>query len=546
MKKGCFGTVVANALMGVRRAHGALLLGLLLLSLLTPALADSEEISWQPWSDEILAEARAEGRLVFVSGTSKACPWCRKMEAGAFEDKGVRKLIAQSFLPVRVNLRERDEVPARFQDLQPPTLLVLAADGGEMFFHHGYLEAQELMSALTQALGKRTPSRPGPAGLNGMPSFTLGLNEAAFNLQLIKARRGDQAARAWLVQTLKHVASRHDPVWGGVFDLGTAGSYKKTLSDQVVAGWIFLAGGEAFDDSACEQDARDTARYVMRFLKGDRGLFEEQEGVISRAGAPADYFRLDDQDRRSKGLPKVSTNRSIAGSALMMARMAELYGVSGEGQFLEYAEAIRGSLITDAERRKNEISPEDSVAMARGFLAFYSVTADRKLLTSSSQSFSTARRVYRSSSGSQISGGSSADFARTALLLSRYTGDESLQKEGRRIVTKLEASNSDRGGDPRIVEALFDAPREPLHIVVVGSKRDDQARQLWSEAIQLVHPFLRREWWDREEGPLPNPDISYPLLTRPAAFLCFERRCSLPLFTRSELQAKLQEAVPPL
>lgn len=538
--------VAANAPIGVRKVRIALLLGLLLLFPMTLALADSEEISWQPWSDEVLTEAKASGRLVFVSGVSKACPWCRKMESGAFEDRGIRKLIAHSFLPVRVNLRERDEVPARFQALQPPSLLVLAADGGEIFFHHGYLEAQELISALTHVLEKQTPSHSSSSRLNTMPSFALGLNEAAFNLQLIKARQGDQSARAWLAKTLKHLASRHDPVWGGVFDLGAAESFKKTLSDQVVAEWIFLVGGEAFDDSAYERDAQATARYVMKFLKGDRGLFEGAEGVISKDVAPADYFRLDDQARRAKGLPKLSTNTSMAGSAMMMARMVELYGASGEGEFLEYAKVIRGSLAVPLERRKNEILPEDSVAVARGFLAFYSVTADRKLLTLSSQALGNARRVYRSSPGSQISGGSYADFARMALLLSRYTGDESLQREGQQIVTQLEASSPNRESDPRIIEALLAARSEPLHLVVVGSKRDPQARQLWNEAIRLVHPYLRREWWDREEGALPNADVSYPHLTRPAAFLCFERRCSLPLFTQLELQAKLREAVPPM
>jgi hypothetical protein len=536
----------ASASMGDRRLRWAILFATLFVGLVKPAFVCAEEIAWQPWSEEVLAEAQTRGRLVFVSGFSKACPWCRKMEGGAFEDEGLQKLIADSFLPVRVNLRERDKVPPRFESLQPPATIVLAADGGELFAHHGYLEAHELIDALKEVVTKRSPSRRSFSQQSTLPSFALGLNEAAFNLQLSKARQGDQAARAWLERSLKELEERHDSVWGGVFDLSKRGSYIKSLPDQNLALWMFLVGSEVFDKPTYEQYARDTARYVMHFLKSDRGLFEQHTDSISKDVTPADYFKLDDEHRRAMGIPKVSNTTSFSGSALMMERMVELYGVTGETEYLNYAEVIRSSLSGDARRRAKDPSAEDSVAMAQGLLAFYSVTADRKFLAMSSQVLHNARRHYRSVSGSQASGAALAQFARVAITLSRYLGDAPLQREAEGVVDGLGASVSKGEGDPRIVEVLEEARREPLHIVVVGSKSNAQARALWREAIRLVHPYLRREWWDREEGPLPNPDVSYPLLPRPAAFLCFEKRCSLPLFTESELRAKLREVVPPL
>jgi hypothetical protein len=53
--------------------------------------------------------------------------------------------------------------------------------------------------------------------------------------------------------------------------------------------------------------------------------------------------------------------------------------------------------------------------------------------------------------------------------------------------------------------------------------------------------YLRREWWDRREGALPNPDVRYPQLASAAAFVCVDTRCSVPLFTEQELRERLAQ-----
>jgi hypothetical protein len=53
--------------------------------------------------------------------------------------------------------------------------------------------------------------------------------------------------------------------------------------------------------------------------------------------------------------------------------------------------------------------------------------------------------------------------------------------------------------------------------------------------------YKRVEWWDRSEGPLPNPDVAYPELGRAAAFVCAEGRCSRPLFSVEDLLALAAE-----
>lgn len=71
---------------------------------------------------------------------------------------------------------------------------------------------------------------------------------------------------------------------------------------------------------------------------------------------------------------------------------------------------------------------------------------------------------------------------------------------------------------------------DPLHLTVVGSKHDAQAQQLLLATMDQPGWYKRAEWWDQTEGKLPNPDVSYPSLKRPAAFVCTENRCSLPIY----------------
>ena len=81
---------------------------------------------------------------------------------------------------------------------------------------------------------------------------------------------------------------------------------------------------------------------------------------------------------------------------------------------------------------------------------------------------------------------------------------------------------------------------EPAHITVVGAKDEESAKALWLRSLRLGVPYSRREWLDRREGPLLNSDTQFPPLSKAAAFLCANKRCSLPLFTDAELSERIE------
>lgn len=58
-------------------------------------------------------------------------------------------------------------------------------------------------------------------------------------------------------------------------------------------------------------------------------------------------------------------------------------------------------------------------------------------------------------------------------------------------------------------------------------------------ALTHLATYRRIEWLHAREGPLPNPDVTYPTLARPALFACIDRRCSLSAFAPDHAKAAL-------
>jgi uncharacterized protein YyaL (SSP411 family) len=77
--------------------------------------------------------------------------------------------------------------------------------------------------------------------------------------------------------------------------------------------------------------------------------------------------------------------------------------------------------------------------------------------------------------------------------------------------------------------------REPAHVTIVGAKDDPAARALYAAARTYPTRYLRIEWLDRREGPLPAADIDYPEMPEAAAFACANGACSVPVFTVAEV-----------
>jgi uncharacterized protein len=131
-----------------------------------------------------------------------------------------------------------------------------------------------------------------------------------------------------------------------------------------------------------------------------------------------------------------------------------------------------------------------------------------------------------------------AQLARFSNLLAHYTGekgDQHIASRAMRCLATPEIATGDLSAPVLLAEMQF--THTPLHVTVVGGKRDEAARSLFRAALSAGLAYKRFEWWDPAEGPLPRADIQYPSLAHAAAFLCTASTCSAPITDSRVLQS---------
>jgi uncharacterized protein YyaL (SSP411 family) len=135
-----------------------------------------------------------------------------------------------------------------------------------------------------------------------------------------------------------------------------------------------------------------------------------------------------------------------------------------------------------------------------------------------------------------------AALVRAANMVQHYSGsDRPLQmaKHGMKYLAAVAAASGEQY-HPDVLLADHELSVAPIHITIVGHKDDPAAQTLHAAALRYPSDYLQIDWWDKREGALPNPTISYPELARAAAFACTANACSTPVFDANELEKRVQ------
>lgn len=139
-------------------------------------------IRWQPWGAAPFARARAEGRPVLLSIVASWCRHSRRMDRVSYARDEVAAVVADRFVPVRVDADRRPDVAARYGLGGLPTTVFLTPDG-EVIGGGTYVEGSRFADILARvssafAAGEHRrptgvppaparPPAPGP-GLDGL------------------------------------------------------------------------------------------------------------------------------------------------------------------------------------------------------------------------------------------------------------------------------------------------------------------------------------------------------------------------------------------
>ncbi len=576
--------------------------GLIVFALCLGAGARADGIAWQPWSDQVFAKAEREGKLVLLDLEAVWCHWCHVMDETTYRDPTVVKLMNERFIAAKVDQDGNPALSQRYEDWGWPATVMFDGKGRELHKERGYVEPAAMTQLLEALVDKPEPIPEIPASkpaaqalLTAQQKQVLGdrleagydsehggwgnrhkfLQADALDYLLQRLASGDATAETRVRQTLLNARAIIDPVWGGIFqysDDGTWNSphYEKIMSSQANAVRLYATAHVLLGDQEFRAAAAQIADYMLAHLKAPAGSFyPSQDADLSPEIKGKQFYALGDQERRKLGEPRIDRNLYAREAGWAISAFVALHEATGEQRWLNAAlDAARWTiaqrLTPDGGWRHDS---EDgggpfmttNLAMANATLDLYRVTAERMWLSLARRTadFMIDKLVDESVGGfalAPVPPGATGVMARPIKhfddntnavrfynALAHYTGDATYAATTRRTMAYLAGTPSANRAAfwPGLLQADAELASQPLHMTVVGKKGDEAAHALYRQALTYPATYRRIEWLDQAEGPLPNPDVTYPTLDRPALFACIAKRCSLPIYAPEEAHRKL-------
>jgi len=572
------------------------------LSLVSTARAQEKPgIAWQPWSDDIFQRAAAGHKLVLLDLEAVWCHWCHVMDEVTYADPRVIALVREKYLAVRVDEDARPDLSNRYEDYGWPATVLFKWDGSELAKRRGYIPPGPMASMLQAFADDPTPGpsveqepavAPAPdaalskdqlaamrsafvqaydferGGWGGVHKF---LDWDALEYCLTQGAAGDAQMEKMARQTLTAGLKLVDPVWGGVYQYSTDGDwdhphFEKIMPFQAENLRLFALAASLWHEPQWLEPAWKIRGYMKTFLDSPEGAFYTSQDADPTPGEHGGkYFALDDAARRKQGVPRVDRHIYARQNGLAITGLAALYAASGDAAPL--ADARRAAQWVLAHRalpgggfrhdEKDAAGPylADTLAMARAFLALYTVTAERPWLDRAEAAadfidakfraplgFATAATVPAAILTPKPEVDENVALVRFANLLAHHTGKSAYRAMAGHAMRFLAAPTVLKRQGYAVSGILLadgELRAEPTHITIVGTKDDPAARALFAAALRGAPPYTRLEWYDPREGPLPHADVEYPTLPEAAAFLCTNSACSSPVRTPEALARKL-------
>lgn len=561
------------------------------------------------WSEAAFAQAAREHRFVILDLHAVWCHWCHVMDEKTYGDPKVQSLISKRYIAVSVDADSDPDLNSRYGDWGWPATIVLAADGSEIVKRRGFIPPEQMAALLQAIIDDPSPGpsvspavviAPG-AGSRLAPQERAALvqtydaiydrehggwgdihkfvDAAAMELAYSRIDAGDAAALRRARQTLDANLRLIDPVWGGVYQYSDEANwmsphYEKLMAFQADDLRLYSEAYSRWNDPRYLAAAQSLYHYISQFLAApDGGFYVSQDADVSAQISGHEFYPMDDAGRRALGMPQIDTHEYARETGWAIRALCKYYDVTGDAGALNHAERAarwaianrsspNGAYRHDAADRGGPFL-DDALAMSQAFVALYRSTGDQEWLNRATAVLAAVNRQLRDSRGGYRAAPSSgklgvfreavrqpeqnAALVRLASLLHHYTGDSRYQRMAahamRYLVGYAKAAPEQFRAD--ILLADRELAAAPIHITIVGGKSDPGARDLHSAALRYPSDYLQVDWWDRAEGPLPNPEIQYPTLDRAAAFACTANACSMPVFNSADIEPAVRAALAP-
>lgn len=567
---------------------------------------DSEAVSksklkWRDFDQAVFAEAKRDHKFVLLDLEAVWCHWCHVMDAETYSDAAVQKLLNSKYICVRVDQDARPDLSNKYEEYGWPATIIFNENGAEIVKRSGYINPAKMSRLLSAIIKDPSPEKDSSSSVvAATDSVSLGSGENRLTASLrqeliakhvagndskygawgtyqkfldfdsaeyamVQGLAGDSQSKVRAMAALDGELNLLDPAFGGVYQYSTDGDwahphFEKIMQTQAENMRLYALAYRLYGEERYLKAAKAIARYLQEFLSAPDGAFYTSQDADLVSGVHSgEYFSLDSAARLKQGLPRIDKHCYARENGWAINAMVELYLASRDKQYLDRAittaqwvmanRQLKLSAATQLGFRHGESDKAgpflgDSLAMARAFLSLYRATGERKWLNQAELTANFIDSEFKRSIASSTID-ENVQLARFANLLYQYTGEKKyrgLAEQALAFLALPETAGRRKIFVAGILLADQELTAEPIHITIVGSKADAQAKELFATAAALPAPYMRVEWFDAREGPLPNTALELPQLPKAAAFLCGNGRCSTPAYDEVALKRLFERA----
>lgn len=306
------------------------------------AMHSGDPVAWQDWGPEVVALAREQGKLLFISSGYFSCHWCHVMQRESYQNPAIAELLNSALIPVKLDRELHSALDAYLIDFMEKTqghagwpLNIFITPEGYPLIGLTYLPPEEFKEVLTRLttqwldereklrnLARRTHlkllfnEQTETAAVDPMPTLVLRdrmRDQALAMADTLEGGFGDQnkfpmvpQLNALLTQqaaapdpqidsflrlTLDKMASEglRDHLAGGFYRYTVDPSwqiphYEKMLYTQAQLAGVYLRAAEIFEGKGYARVARDTLEFVLRAMSDPQGGFVASFSAVDGAG----------------------------------------------------------------------------------------------------------------------------------------------------------------------------------------------------------------------------------------------------------------------
>lgn len=565
---------------------------------------NTKPVAWTEWSEGIFAQAKKEKKLVLLDLGAVWCHWCHVMDEKTYSDPQVAAYMNEHFVAAKVDQDAHPDLASRYHDWGWPATILLDADGQELAKFSGYMPKPLFMARLRAFVEEPTPGpsvRAEPklkavknssldktlkARLNalyrmsyddkekgwgfGQKWMDWNMVEYGMELALDGTKDGQQMAR----ETLDKQQLLLDPIWGGVYQYShgkvwTNPHYEKLTIFQAHNIRTFALASILWNKDQDLKAAKDIFAYTQNFLKSPEGAYyTSQDADLIKGEHSETYFNGNDAERRKQGIPAVDKNIYSQENGLLIEAFSTLYAATGDNKYLTAAETaarwiIENRGVAGGGFRHGEKADKggpflaDNLHMGQGLLILAQVTGKEEWLQRAEKcgqfmvkhlkgelgflSHPLSKKAVGVFAKPVVRRGENIVMARFLNLLAAATGNKSFKQSAAHAMAYLlipKIANQQRTAGTLLADREFST--EAPHIVIVGSRTDENAKALFQAALRLPSRYKVVEWQDPAENKKSRSGQSFPKMDKAAVFICAGTRCSVPVFEKEALFKALE------